>query len=149
DYIPTVQETMGVLAAGDSAGTRAFAPFAAQIRENGWVKANRRIFDNKKVSDHFAIIPTLQAPRELSDAEGKLYDLVVRRFLAVFYPAAEYRLTTRITQVAGHRFKTEGKVLVAPGWLAVYGRAAQGEEATLTAVAEGEVVKTEEVEAVG
>jgi len=149
DYIATVKQTMAMLSSGESSNTRAFAPFATTISEQGWVKPNRRIFDNKKVSDHFAIIPTLQAPRELSEAEGKLYDLVVRRFLAIFYPAAEYRLTTRITEVAGHHFKTEGKVLVSPGWLTVYGRAAQGEEATLTAVAEGEVVKTEEVEAVG
>ncbi|GAA5236601.1 DNA topoisomerase III [Verticiella sediminum] len=149
DYVGTVRDTMGMLAADDSGSTRAFAPFARQVRESGWIKPNRRIFDNRKVSDHFAIIPTLQAPRELSDAEGKLYDLVVRRFLAVFFPAAEYRITTRITEVAGHRFRTEGKVLVNPGWLAVYGRAVQGEEATLTAVAEGETVRTEEIEAVG
>ncbi len=149
DYVATVQETMRMLAGAESSSISAFAPFAAQIRENGWVKPNRRIFDNKKVSDHFAIIPTLQAPRELSEAEGKLYDLVVRRFLAIFYPAAEYRLTTRITEVTGHHFKTEGKVLVSPGWLTVYGRAAQGEEATLTAVADNEIVQTEEIQAVG
>src|SRR5690606_23410918 len=102
----------------------------------------------RTTSDHFAIIPTLQAPRELSEAEAKLYDLVVRRFLAVFYPAAEYRVTTRITEVSGHHFKTEGKVLVAPGWLEVYGREAQGEEANLSPVAEGETVQTEDIEVV-
>jgi DNA topoisomerase-3 len=57
-------------------------------------------------------------------AEAKIYDLVTRRFLAVFYPAAEYRITTRITRVEGEAFKTEGKVLVNPGWLAVYGKEA-------------------------
>ncbi|TMH87351.1 MAG: hypothetical protein E6H44_11020, partial [Betaproteobacteria bacterium] len=75
------------------------------------------------ISDHFAIIPTLQAPKQLNEAEQKLYDMVVRRFLAVFYPAAEYLQTTRITRVGEHHFKTEGKVLQNPGWLAVYGRA--------------------------
>ncbi|MCC3263205.1 DNA topoisomerase III, partial [Paenibacillus polymyxa] len=88
------------------------------------VKPNRRIFDNKKVSDHFAIIPTLQIPHDLSEAEANLYDLVLKRFLAVFFPAAEYRVTTRRTEVQGHRFRTDGKVLVNPGWLAVYGKEA-------------------------
>ena len=87
-------------------------------------------------------------PKELSEAEAKLYDLVVKRFLAVFFPAAEYRLTTRITVVSQHRFKTEGKVLVAPGWLAVYGKEAQGEDATLVLVADGEKVRTEDIDAV-
>jgi len=61
------------------------------------------------------VIPTLQAPKNLSEPEQKLYDLVVKRFLSVFFPAAEYRVTTRITEVVGHHFKTEGKVLVEPG----------------------------------
>jgi len=101
------------------------------------------------VSDHFAIIPTLQIPRELSDAESKIYELVVRRFLAVFFPAAEFRITTRITEVSGHHFKTEGKVLVSPGWLAIYGREAQGDDTSLVPVSDGEKVRTEDVEARG
>ncbi|GAA0515299.1 MULTISPECIES: DNA topoisomerase III [Pigmentiphaga] len=145
DYLGTVRQTMQTLAASRPG----YAPFASKILDSGWVKPNRRVFDNKKVSDHFAIIPTLQAPRELSEAEAKLYDLVVKRFLAVFFPAAEFLVTTRITEVAGHHFKTEGKVLVNPGWMAVYGRDAQGEDANLVPVAPGEQVRTEEVEAVG
>ena len=147
DYIGTVKQTMEALsddAPNAAAGVRSFAQ---TISKNGWVKPNRRIFDNKKVSDHFAIIPTLQVPRELSDAEAKIYDLVVKRFLAVFFPAAEFRVTTRITQVSGHHFKTEGKVLVSPGWLAIYGREAQGDDKTLVAVADGENVLTEDIEA--
>jgi DNA topoisomerase-3 len=145
DYVPTVKQTMQSL----GQGRPGYAQFATQVLNNDWVKLNRRIFDNKKVSDHFAIIPTLQAPRELSEAEAKLYDMIVKRFLAVFFPAAEFLLTTRITEVAGHHFKTEGKVLVNPGWMAVYGRDAQGEDATLTPVAPNESVRTETVEAVG
>ena len=110
DYLGTVKKTLEEL--GD---TRAFAPFAKQILKQGWVKPNKRIFDNSKISDHFAIIPTLQTPKQLNEAEQKLYDLVVRRFLAVFYPAAEYLQTTRITRVGEHQFKTEGKVLRDPG----------------------------------
>src|SRR5690606_28149536 len=89
---------------------------------------------------------TLQVPRELSDAEGKIYDLVLRRFLAVFFPAAEFRLTTRITRVETHSFKTEGKVLVNPGWLAIYGRQAQGDDSMLVPVAPEETVRTEDIE---
>jgi DNA topoisomerase-3 len=148
DYINTVKDAIAGIAEGQGV-IRGLAPHAAMITKNAWVKPNRRIFDNKKVSDHFAIIPTLQIPKELSEAEAKLYDLVVKRFLAVFFPAAEYRMTTRITTVAAHQFKTEGKVLVAPGWLAVYGREVQDEDAMLIAVAEGETVRTEDVESVG
>jgi DNA topoisomerase-3 len=126
-----------------------YLPFAKQALDKGWVKPNKRIFDNSKISDHFAIIPTLQAPKALSEPEQKLYDLVVKRFLAVFFPAAEYRVTTRITEVAGHHFKTEGKVLVEPGWLQIYGRESSGEDANLVPVQKDEKVKTEEIAAHG
>ncbi|CAK7048280.1 DNA topoisomerase III [Kerstersia gyiorum] len=148
DYVATSRDVVGALSQGESAAAGVH-PHARRILEEGWIRPNRRIFDNKKVSDHFAIIPTLQVPRELSEAEAKIYDLVVRRFLAVFFPAAEYRVTTRLTEVNGHRFKTEGKVLVQPGWLVLYGRQAQGDDANLVAVADGEKVRTEDVEAVG
>jgi DNA topoisomerase-3 len=142
DYIATVKKAMDMLS-----GDREYAPFAKAALKNGWVKPNRRIFDNSKISDHFAIIPTLQAPKHLNDAERKLYDLVVRRFLAVFHPSAEFLQTTRITVVGEHRFRTEGKVLQNPGWLAVYGRTAQDESANLPPVAAGEKVATLEVAA--
>ncbi len=142
DYVGTVQQTMRVLADSESGVARSVRPHAAQVVKQDWVKPNRRIFDDKKISDHFAIIPTLQVPRELSE-------LVTRRFLAVFFPAAEFRVTTRITQVSGHHFKTEGKVLVNPGWLAIYGRETQGEDASLVPVADNERVRTEDIEARG
>jgi DNA topoisomerase-3 len=100
------------------------------------------------VSDHFAIIPTLQAPGSLTEPEAKLYDLVVKRFLAVFFPSAEFLVTTRTSIVAGHHFQTNGKVLVNPGWLAVYGKEAQDEDANLVPVAEGEKVKAADAEAI-
>jgi DNA topoisomerase-3 len=106
------------------------------------------VFDNAKVSDHFAIIPTLQAPKNLTEAEAKLYDLVVKRFLAVFFPAAEYMVTTRITTIEGHQFQTNGKVLVNPGWLAVYGKEAQDEDATLVPVTPNEKATNEEANVV-
>ncbi len=142
DYLPTVKQTMGALE-----DDRAYGPFARQILGKDWVRPNKRIFDNSKVSDHFAIIPTLLAPKAggLSDAEHRVYDLVVRRFLAVFFPAAEYLVTTRVTTVEGESFKTEGKVLVNPGWLAIYGREGVA-DATLVPVKPGEQVLTNEIE---
>jgi DNA topoisomerase-3 len=103
------------------------------------------VFDNAKISDHFAIIPTLQAPKQLNEAEQKLYEMVVRRFLAVFYPAAEYLQTTRVTRVGEHHFKTEGKVLQNPGWLAVYGRASGEDNENLPSIAKNEKVDVHEV----
>ncbi len=152
DYIPTVKATLAVLT-GEGAGKghdevllARYAPFAHQILARNWVLPNKRIFNNAKISDHFAIIPTPQAPKNLNELEQKLYDFVVRRFLSVFFPAAEYLVTTRITRVEGYPFKTEGKVLVNPGWLAVHGKEAQeGTEGNLVAVDAGEKVKAEEV----
>ena len=206
DYLPVVKKTFEMLA---DSGMRHLAPHAATALKGSYIKPNKRIFDNAKVSDHFAIIPTLQAPNGLSEAEQKLYDLVVRRFMAVFYPSAEYMVTTRISTVAaapgrpkqgtapegltsaapslpaqawtdgraaasrsgtssdvhevtsvgaaslGHSFKTEGKVLVKPGWLAIYGKEAEDENTdekdakTLVPVKPGERVAAEVVQAKG
>ena len=145
DYLPTVKDTLEALRQQN-----AYAAFAGQVLKAKWVKPNKRIFDNAKISDHFAIIPTLQKPKSLTEAEAKLYDLVVKRFLAVFYPPAEHLITTRITRVAGEPFKTEGKVLVNAGWLAVYGKEAQGaDESMLAKVLPNEKVATEELSVVG
>src|SRR5256886_3389409 len=143
DYLATVKKTLDAFVAQKSG----YARHAAQILKKGWVKPNKRIFDNKKISDHFAIIPTMQRPGHLSGAEGKLYDLVVQRFLAVFFPAAEYLVTTRITEVKIHSFKTDGRILVEPGWLAVYGREAQDGQKSLVPVKSDETVKTASIEA--
>ncbi len=151
DYVPVVEQTFQMLAASSMTH---LAPHAATALKGQYIKPSKRIFDNAKVSDHFAIIPTLQAPTGLSETEQKLYDLVVRRFLAVFFPNAEFLVTTRISVAAGHSFKTEGKVLVKSGWLAIYGKEAQDEtedkdgkdSKTLVAVQPGERVGVESVE---
>jgi DNA topoisomerase-3 len=137
DYIPTVRETMNNLA-GD------LGKHAAKVLESGWVRPNKRIFNNEMISDHFAIIPTASEAKNLDDMEAKVYDMIARRFVAAFYPAAEFDVTTRISTVAlsgtgvspvslaehgrdaraTFDFKTEGKVLTFPGWLAVYGKSA-------------------------
>ena len=129
DYVGVARQTFEMLAGGHQTH---LAPHASKALAEGYVRPGKRIFDNGKVSDHFAIIPTLQEPGALSEAERKLYDLVVRRFMAVFYPAAQYQVTTRITTVEHgserHRFQSNGKVLVQPGWLAIYGKEAEGEQ---------------------
>jgi DNA topoisomerase-3 len=122
DYQPTVRDTLRALGGP-------LAPFAAQVLEAGWVRPNKRIFNNAQISDHFAIIPTVNEARGLEDLEAKIFDMIARRFVAAFFPAAEFDVTTRISTVApGHDFKTEGKVLTAAGWLAVYGRSTVDED---------------------
>ncbi len=141
DYLETVKQTLGMLA-----GTH-YANFAGEILKNGWVRPNKRIFNNAKISDHFAIIPTLIVPKGLSEPEQKLYDLVTKRFLAIFFPAAEFQVTSRITRVEGEPFKSEGKVMVNAGWLAVYGKEAESDDTpSLVPVKPGETVKTAKIE---
>lgn len=105
-----------------------YAGFAREVLQNRWVRPNRRIFNNALVSDHFAIIPTKSSPKKLNASEAKLYDMITRRFIAVFYPPAEFDVTIRTSVAVGHNFRTEGKVLVKPGWLAVYGKGAKGKD---------------------
>ncbi|MYM21553.1 DNA topoisomerase III [Duganella sp. FT135W] len=151
DYLDTVKQTLDSVKENNN-----YHQFAKQILDKGWVKPNKRIFDNTKISDHFAIIPTPIAPKNLSEPEQKLYDLVTRRFLAVFFPVAEFQVTTRFTEVSGHTFKTEGKVMTNPGWLAIYGKEADGDDKekegnnkSLVPVAKGEKVLTDGVDANG
>ncbi len=162
DYVEVAKQTAAMIAeenqihqlAPGQNPLQALAAHARTALKNGYIKPTKKVFDNTKVSDHFAIIPTLQAPKSLSEIEAKLYDMVVKRFLAVFFPPAEFMVTTRISTVTANlngaqkelNFQTNGKVLVRPGWLAVYGKEVQEDDANLVAVAPGEVVKTESVD---
>jgi len=142
DYIGTVKTTLAMLE-----GVTGYSVYADQILKSGWVHPNKRIFNNAKISDHFAIIPTSLAPKTLSEPEQKLYDLVTKRFLAIFYPAAEFLETNRITRVEGEPFKSAGKVLVAPGWLTVYGKESDSDETpSLAPVKPNETVKNSAIE---
>ncbi len=146
DYVETVKQTLVELES-----TPDYGLFARTIGTSNWVNPkNKRVFDNSKISDHFAIIPTLQAPKNLSEAEQKVYDMVVKRFLSVFYPAAEFLVTTRITTVKTFVFKTEGRVLVNPGWLAIYGKEVlEKDDAALIALKANEALKTAAAQAIG
>lgn len=147
DYIPTVTRTVEALA------SLGYETFARRILDNGWIKPSKKIFDNSKISDHFAIIPTGTAPRDLSAAEQKIFDLVARRLLAVFHPDAEYAVTVRTASIGSDEFVARGKVLLNPGWRSVY----QGEEdksssssalAKLPLYQEGELATTSKIEVV-
>jgi DNA topoisomerase-3 len=151
DYVAVARQTIEMISKESLPGPlRPLAVHAQTALKEGFVKPAKRIFDNAKVSDHFAIIPTLLAPKSLSEIEAKLYDMVAKRFLAVFFPSAEFMVTTRISTVAkagkDYRFQTNGKVMVRPGWLAVYGREAQEDDANLVAVGKGELARTESID---
>lgn len=122
DYLATVKKTLGQLATPD------LLAHAREAIKNGWVNLTPRVFDDAKVSDHHAIIPTGLEPKSLDEAEAKLFDMVSRRFVAVFFPPARFELTTRITVVAGESFRTDGKIITDPGWMIVYGKAAATEK---------------------
>ncbi|MCO6426801.1 DNA topoisomerase III [Nitrosomonas communis] len=141
DYIATVKETLHALEMTQ------YGQFAKQILNSDWVKPNKRIFNNTKISDHFAIIPTLLEPKKLNEAETKLYDLVTKRFLAIFFPAAEFLVTTRITRVEGEPYKTEGRVMINAGWQAVYGKSLVTDDdgTVLPAINADKPVITEEI----
>jgi DNA topoisomerase-3 len=123
DYVPTSTATLEKISKSSGRALSDMPGHAAKALQNRWVTgANKRVFNGAKVSDHFAIIPTGEIPQSLDEAEQKLYDMVTRRFIAAFYPQAEFENTTRLSRIGDDTFKTEGKVLVEAGWLAVYGK---------------------------
>ncbi len=147
DYLGKVHETVDAIQSDYSP----LAPFAKEVKQNEWVKPNKRIFNNAKVSDHFAIIPTGRFVKLDEDAQ-KIFDLVTKRFLAIFYPSAVYEVTRRYSVIDhGNQkdtFRTDGRVLVEPGWLAVYGRkpgVPEGKD-ELTGVTEGESGQVTDIE---
>ena len=129
DYLEVAKTTLENFAGSE------YGEFSKTVLKNGWLKPTKRVFNSAKVSDHFAIIPTMQIPEKLDEIEMKVYAAIVRRFIAVFYPEAIYEVTNRITRVGEHAFRTDGKILKEAGWLAVYGKEAVeeggGEEGTL------------------
>src|SRR5438105_3396921 len=134
DYPATVRSTLGKI---DNYHART-------ALENNWVKPSRRIFNNAKISDHFAIVPSGEAPHALDEGQRKIYDMIVRRLIAVFFPAAQFEVTTRITRVEKDAFKSEGKIIKDPGWLEVYGREAasdEQDEQSLVAISQNEPAK--------
>lgn len=89
---------------------------------------SKRVFDTSKVTDHHAIIPTGQVPNGLTDVEKKVYDLIARRFIAVFYPDCKFSTTAVTGKVDKVEFKTSGKEILDPGWRAVYTKEEQRQD---------------------
>jgi DNA topoisomerase-3 len=126
-YLP--EDTIaGVRKALEKLEDRELHAHAALLLEKGWLVKTGKVFNNKKVSDHHAIIPTGASIAKLDEMEAKIYQMVAQRLVAVFYPPARFDVTTRITTVEGEHFKSEGKILADPGWLAVYGKKLEAEE---------------------
>ncbi|MBO7384216.1 MAG: DNA topoisomerase III [Fibrobacter sp.] len=138
DYVAPVKSTLGKI-------TGPLAKFAQEAIEKNYVKRTPKVFDNSKISDHFAIIPTGVVPKGLSEAEEKVYTMICQRFIAVFFPPAQYLNTTRITTVEGETFITEGKILVDPGFKAVYGK--DGDDESNVPKLKGESAKTISIDA--
>ncbi len=118
DYMPTVKQVLAQQCRWQ------FSSLANEVLEKKYLKKDKRIFNDKKISDHFAIIPTSNLPTSLTEPEAKVYQMVVQRFLAVFFPPALFHNTRRLSVVEQETFLTEGKILVEPGWKKVYGSTA-------------------------
>ncbi|MGJ8632366.1 MAG: DNA topoisomerase [Luteolibacter sp.] len=126
DYVENVRETLQEIGNSDLEEAKYAKDVLSGKGDKGpKLHTSKRIFNTAKVSDHHAIIPTGKIAK-LSETEQKVFDMVVKRTIAVFYPHAEFEQTTRLSTVSegGTKdvFKTEGRVLVVPGWLEVYGR---------------------------
>ena len=100
-------------------GLRDYQTLTMPLMDKPLVKS-KKVFDNKKVTDHHAIIPTGVYPQGLTDLEKKVYNLVATHFIAVFYPDCKFRTTTVLGESAGVEFKTSGKVITEPGWRVVF-----------------------------
>jgi DNA topoisomerase-3 len=97
------------------------APFAEKLLGLSRLPISKRIVDDAKVTDHHAIVPTGKKPSgELPPDEAKVYDLVARRFLAVFFPAARFENTTVVTEVRNETFLSKGRVVLEAGWRVLY-----------------------------
>jgi DNA topoisomerase-3 len=132
DYLETVQETVTAQTDWN------YGEFAKRALTEQLLKLDKQIFNNAKISDHHAIIPTTVLPKTLTEPELKIYTMVVQRFLAVFFPPARYLNTRRISLVATETFLTEGKILTDPGWKAIYGSEIDEEQdAALSPIPEG------------
>ena len=125
------------------------APYAELVRPLGGkpLPKSKRVFDSSKVTDHHAIIPTGVIPGGLTDMQQKVYDLVARRFIAVFYPDCKFSTTTVLGRVEEVEFKVTGKEILDAGWRLVYAkeqkndeedRKAEDEERTLPTFTKGE-----------
>ncbi|RUM37352.1 MAG: DNA topoisomerase III [Desulfobulbus sp.] len=141
DYLSTVKKVVGRQQEWQ------YGIFAREALEKKYLKKSKRIFNDKKISDHFAIIPTSGLPGTLTEPELKVYQMIVQRFLSVFFPPAVFHKTRRLSVVEKETFLTEGKILIEPGWKAIYGaKAGAGDATTLQALPDGVPVFCEDID---
>ena len=144
DMVPTLPERLNSIAVGP------YSELARKILKSK-INPGKRLVDNSKVSDHHAIIPTEEPVylSKLDNDELKIYDLIVKRFLAVLLPPLEYGQTTVKMEVNGENFFAKGKIIKSKGWRSVYdafdsweeGRDDQAQDQSLSEVKQGEVLK--------
>lgn len=115
DYREVVDEVIDQLAAD-----RRFTSACKKLKKDGLLNT-QKIFDDSKVTDHFAIVPTGTLEPNLSGDDAKLFDLVTRRFLAAFFPPAVWSRINRVTVVEGERFRSQARILIEAGWREVMG----------------------------
>ena len=129
DVYAKCPQTMNGLFQVKHAGT---APYAELVRPLGGkaLPKSKKVFDSSKVTDHHAIIPTGMIPTALTDMQRKVFDLVARRFIAVFYPDCKYAQTTVLGTVDDIEFKVTGRTILDPGWRAVYAKDPKTEDET-------------------
>lgn len=120
-------------------GLRDYQTHVAPLAGKPLMKS-KKVFDNKKVTDHHAIIPTGVYPQGLTDIEKKVYDLIARRFIAVFYPECKFQTTTIYGESAEIPFKASGRKIIDPGWKAIFQGESndEKEEKEITSFTKGE-----------
>lgn len=104
------------------------------------IRKSKKVFDNSKITDHHAIIPTGELPHSLSVSEGLIYDLIISRFIAAFYPDMEYEQTTVMADILGHKFKATGRVILKDGWKFVYQNDAKDDKDEASETANGKTL---------
>ncbi len=147
DVYPKCPQTLNGLFQVRFGGQAPYAELVKTLATGKPLQKSKKVFDSSKVTDHHAIIPTGQVPQALTDLEQKVYDLIARRFIAVFYPDCQYAQTTVMGAVDKIEFKVTGRTILDAGWRTVYAKDVQTddddkkpdeEERTLPAFEKGE-----------
>ena len=147
DVYPKCPQTFNGLFQVRFGGQAPYAELVKTLATGQPLQKSKKVFDSSKVTDHHAIIPTGQVPQTLTDLEQKVYDLIARRFIAVFYPDCQYAQTTVLGAVDKIEFKVTGRTILDAGWRTVYAKDVQTddddkkpeeEERTLPAFEKGE-----------
>ncbi|RSK25987.1 DNA topoisomerase III [Bacillus sp. HMF5848] len=142
DIVPTLKERI------EACMFQPYQKYAAQLLRKQ-LPISKAVVDDSKVSDHHAIIPTEQAPllAKMTDKERKLYDIIVQRFLAVFYPPYEYEQTTVHATIGSELFTAKGKRVLTLGWKELSGKQAEDRDQLLPVLKEGDSLDVESLQA--